>query len=51
MQGPGFQSSLRPRVSTTKIEKLALLGLALGDVAATRIITRETPRKHLWQRS
>lgn len=38
------------RVSTTRTEKLALLGLALGDVAATRIITRETPRNDLWQR-
>jgi phytoene synthase len=46
----GGPSAWNQRVSTTKAEKLALLGLALGDVAATRISRRETQRIDLWQR-
>ncbi|MFN7026271.1 MAG: phytoene/squalene synthase family protein [Pseudorhizobium sp.] len=38
------------RVSTSKGEKVALLGLALGDVARTRAVTHDVPRVGLWQR-
>jgi len=38
------------RVSTSKGEKIALLGLALGDVARTRTKTHDVPRSGLWQR-
>jgi phytoene synthase len=38
------------RVSTTKGQKLALLGIALSDVAQTRWDKRQTPRTGLWQR-
>jgi phytoene synthase len=38
------------RVSTSKGEKLALLGLALGDVARTRAMTDDVPRLGLWRR-
>lgn len=46
----GGPAAWNQRVSTTKAEKLALLALALGDVAATRFISREIPRTGLWQR-
>jgi phytoene synthase len=38
------------RVSTTKGQKLALLGIALSDVVQTRWDKRQTPRTGLWQR-
>lgn len=38
------------RVSTSKGRKIALLGLSLTDVAATRFASRDTPRTGLWQR-
>ncbi len=38
------------RVTTSKGEKAALLGLALGDVARTRLMTHDVPRAGLWQR-
>jgi phytoene synthase len=38
------------RISTSKAEKAALLALALGDVAHTRVITPEVSRSGLWQR-
>ncbi|UJW84625.1 phytoene/squalene synthase family protein [Devosia sp. SL43] len=46
----GGPAAWNQRVSTTKAEKLALLGLALGDVGVTRVIKRNTPRTGLWQR-
>lgn len=46
----GGPAAWNQRVSTTKAEKLGLLGLALSDVAATRIIRRNAPRDGLWQR-
>lgn len=38
------------RASTSKAEKTALLGLALADVARTRVVAHDTPRRGLWQR-
>ncbi len=38
------------RVSTTKAEKAALLSVALGDVARSRLRMQEVPRQGLWQR-
>lgn len=38
------------RVSTTKAQKLMLLGVAVGDVAKSRIKPHNTPRTGLWQR-
>ncbi|MCF6370345.1 phytoene/squalene synthase family protein [Rhizobium halophilum] len=38
------------RVSTTDVEKGALLCLALNDVARTRFARRDVPRTGLWQR-
>jgi 15-cis-phytoene synthase len=38
------------RVSTTKAEKAALLSVALGDVARSRLPMQEVPRQGLWQR-
>jgi phytoene synthase len=45
--GPGAWDQ---RVSTTKAQKLALLGVSLSDVAHTRWNKRQTPRSGLWQR-
>jgi len=38
------------RVSTSKAQKLMLLGISVGDVAASRINRKATPRTGLWQR-
>lgn len=38
------------RICTTKAEKTALLGAALGDVAQSRLSRRTVPRPDLWQR-
>ncbi|MFP5078002.1 phytoene/squalene synthase family protein [Rhizobium sp. YIM 134829] len=38
------------RVSTTAVEKAALLAQALGDVAVSRVSGRGRPRTDLWQR-
>ena len=38
------------RISTSRAEKSALLALALGDVARTRVVTPSAPRTGLWQR-
>jgi phytoene synthase len=38
------------RVSTSKAQKVALLGVSLSDVVQTRFDKRQTPRKGLWQR-
>lgn len=46
----GGPAAWNQRVSTTKVEKMALLGLALGDVGMTRILRRNPPRTGLWQR-
>lgn len=46
----GGPSAWETRVSTSKAEKIRLLGLALGDVGTTRVIRRDTPRTGLWQR-
>jgi len=46
----GGPSAWEARVSTTKGEKMALLGLSLGDVLRTRGPSAEVPRHGLWQR-
>ncbi|KKB78195.1 phytoene synthase [Devosia soli] len=46
----GGPSAWEQRVSTTKAEKIGLLSLALGDVAATRFVKPGKPRTGLWQR-
>lgn len=43
-------NALDKRVSTTKAEKAALLSVALGDVARSRLRMQEIPRQELWQR-
>jgi len=46
----GGPQAWNTRVSTTKAEKVALVGLALGDVGVTRVVKRDATRKGLWQR-
>ena len=38
------------RVSTTRAQKIGLLGISLGDVAATRLVKGSASRDGLWQR-
>jgi phytoene synthase len=46
----GGPSVWRERVSTSKADKVRLVGLALADVGKTRLIKANTPRDGLWQR-
>jgi 15-cis-phytoene synthase len=46
----GGPEALDIRVSTTRAEKAALLGIALGDVTRTRFRTPTVPRQGLWNR-
>lgn len=46
-EGP---SAWEQRISTSRNEKLLLLGAGLGDVAATRFLRQQRPRHGLWQR-
>jgi phytoene synthase len=46
----GGPAAWNGRVSTSKAEKAALLGLALGDVARTRVTKPDVSRSGLWQR-
>jgi phytoene synthase len=46
----GGPAAWEQRVSTTRGEKMALLGLSLGDVLRTRLPSAEAPRHGLWQR-
>ncbi len=46
----GGPAAWEKRVSTTKVEKVVLLGLALGDVVVTRFRREDKPRTGLWQR-
>jgi phytoene synthase len=46
----GGPTAWERRVSTGRVEKLALLSRALGDVIATRRSIETTPRIGLWQR-
>jgi phytoene synthase len=46
----GGPAAWNERVSTSKAEKAALLGLALGDVARTRLTKPDVSREGLWQR-
>ncbi|TDK35018.1 phytoene/squalene synthase family protein [Rhizobium deserti] len=46
----GGPAAWNERVSTSKAEKAALLALALGDVARTRLTKSDVSRAGLWQR-